>query len=118
MSNQLPDVNTAYNTVFQNAHSNVFFSQLQASGIVPQNEKEANDLLLLGAELHATQQQEKAASSRFDAPLNNLRSVVGSAAQAPFNQLAIKQAAATLMADPDTYNSVLALAAYELSANQ
>lgn len=106
----LPSFQDAYNTVFNSAHQNVFFSRLQAQGIVPQNEKEAQDLMMLAANLRDAVAQEKQASSRFSTPLNVLTHVNAGPQD---NTLLFKQAAAQLASDPNIYNSVLALAAHE-----
>jgi hypothetical protein len=119
----LPDANAAYGTLFDNVHAQVFFGKLASYGIQPGTEKEAADLLEIAAQLRGVDNPVKQASeqSRFGNAVQALGSVVSST---PYGQKqaaiaqdnAIKQAAATLAQDPNLYNSVLALKAYEAAA--
>ena len=115
----LPELETAYNNLFEGVHANVFFGKLANHGIDPQNEKEAADLLELAGRLRGVDNEEKeAGDSRFANPVGALNSVLsetpqGRQAQAQEEAQAYKQAAAALAQEPVFYNSVLALKANE-----
>lgn len=117
----LPDPETAFGNLFDGVHQQVFFGRLAAHGVAPQNEKEAEDLLLLAGRLRAAEEHEKqAGDSRFGAPLAALDGVLGGSGfqKQAYDQeqaMAIKEAAAELANDPTIYNSVLALKAHEAS---
>ena len=55
----LPDVQTAYNTLFDGVHQQVFFNKLASYGFVPQNEKEAAEMLELAGKLRYVEQEEE-----------------------------------------------------------
>ena len=115
----LPELETAYNNLFEGVHANVFFGKLANHGIEPQNEKEAADLLELAGRLRGVDNEEKeAGDSRFANPVGALSDVLGETPQgkqAPAQEeaQAYKQAAAALAQEPVFYNSVLALKANE-----
>ena len=115
----LPELETAYNNLFEGVHANVFFGKLASHGIAPQNEKEAADLLELAGRLRGVDNEEKeAGDSRFANPVGALNEVLGETpqgkqAQAQEEAPAYKQAAAALAQEPVFYNSVLALKANE-----
>ena len=115
----LPELETAYNNLFEGVHANVFFGKLANHGIEPQNEKEAADLLELAGRLRGVDNEEKeAGDSRFANPVGALSEVLGETpqgkqAQAQEEAQAYKQAAAALAQEPVFYNSVLALKANE-----
>lgn len=115
----LPELETAYNNLFEGVHANVFFGKLANHGIDPQNEKEAADLLELAGRLRGVDNEEKeAGDSRFANPVGALSEVLGETpqgkqAQAQEEAQAYKQAAAALAQEPVFYNSVLALKANE-----
>ena len=115
----LPELETAYNNLFEGVHANVFFGKLANHGIEPQNEKEAADLLELAGRLRGVDNEEKeAGDSRFANPVGALSDVLGETpqgkqAQAQEEAQAYKQAAAALAQEPVFYNSVLALKANE-----
>ena len=115
----LPELETAYNNLFEGVHANVFFGKLANHGIEPQNEKEAADLLELAGRLRGVDNEEKeAGDSRFANPVGALNEVLGETpqgkqAQAQEEAQAYKQAAAALAQEPVFYNSVLALKANE-----
>lgn len=115
----LPELETAYNNLFEGVHANVFFGKLANHGIDPQNEKEAADLLELAGRLRGVDNEEKeAGDSRFANPVGALNEVLGETpqgkqAQAQEEAQAYKQAAAALAQEPVFYNSVLALKANE-----
>ena len=122
----LPDVQTAYNTLFDGVHQQVFFNKLASYGFVPQNEKEAAEMLELAGKLRYVEGEEEkiaADSSRLSNATVALDNVLGipreqqekqSAANDEFT--AISQAAAQLAEEPAFYNSVLALKAAEAAA--
>ena len=124
----LPDPVAAYNHLFNNVHSQVFFGKLASRGYAPQNEKQAQDLLVLAGKLRRVAQvSEKAASdhSPFAGALNALDGYLGETGMggqqaAQESQMAIKEAAAQLANDPVVYNCVLSLKAQEaaLAAQQ
>ena len=115
----LPELETAYNNLFEGVHANVFFGKLANHGIDPQNEKEAADLLELAGRLRDVDNEEKeAGDSRFANPVGALSEVLGETPQGKQAQVheeaqAYKQAAAALAQEPVFYNSVLALKANE-----
>ena len=115
----LPELETAYNNLFEGVHANVFFGKLANHCIDPQNEKEAADLLELAGRLRGVYNEEKeAGDSRFANPVGALNEVLGETpqgkqAQAQEEAQAYKQAAAALAQEPVFYNSVLALKANE-----
>ena len=113
----LPSAAEAYNYLFDNVHSQVFFGKLASYGIQPTTEKEAADLLVLAGKLQHVDTAEKQAAdqSRFATAVSALDSVTAGGEQS------IKQAAAALSQDPSVYNAVLALKAHEaavLAGNQ
>lgn len=123
-SNQaLPEVGEAYNNLFEGVHANIFFGKLAQAGILPQNEKEAADLLELAGKLRGVNDYEKqAGDSRFSEPVNALGAVIGDSpqgqqAQAYEEAQAIKVAAAELAKEPVFFNSVLALKAHEAAVH-
>lgn len=123
----LPDPTSAYNTLLQGPHANVFFGQLAARGYAPGNEKEAADLLELAGKLAIlVPTAEKTASSRFTTALsaaNNLLSRYGhdahiKKAAADERELAFRAEAARLAAVPQFYNATLSLKAAQADAAQ
>jgi hypothetical protein len=121
---QLPDPVAAYNHLYDNVHAQVFFGRLASHGYVPQNEKQAVDLLTLAGKLRVVADNEKtaqAADSPYDYAVQALDGVLGQTgfngqfktAQANEEDLAIKEAAAELSQDPAIFNSILALKAQE-----
>lgn len=125
-SQALPDAKVAYDHLFDNVHTRVFFGKLAKRGYEPRNEKQAEELLLLAGRLRGVEEAEKAAEdqSPFGVALAALDDALGQngmdghlkRAQAQDQQLAIKQAAASLAADPMIYNSILSLKAAEAAA--
>jgi hypothetical protein len=124
-TNVLPAPNTAYQHLFDNVHAQVFFGRLSARGHAPQSEKQANDLLLMAGRLRHVEATEKAAAAPqndfYGSALAALDATLGETgmdghlkqAQAQEAEMAIKEAADQLMADPTIYNSVLSLAQHE-----
>jgi len=122
----LPDVQTAYNTLFDGVHQQVFFNKLASYGFVPQNEKEAAEMLELAGKLRYVEGEEEkvaADSSRVSQANVALDNVLGiprgqdeKLAAAEDEYAAINQAAAQLAEEPAFYNSVLALKAAEAAA--
>jgi hypothetical protein len=122
----LPDVQTAYNTLFDGVHQQVFFNKLASYGFVPQNEKEAAEMLELAGKLRYVEgEEEKAAAdesrvSQANVALDNVlgipREQGEKRAAAEDESAAISQAAAQLAEEPAFYNSVLALKAAEAAS--
>ncbi len=124
MSAQLPDPQTAYQTIFDGVHQRAFFHRLGQlrPEYAPQNEKQAADLLRLAGNLRLVTQEEtmKTASASVDpfaAANMALESVLGQAGYGSMQQNAqaalVQQAAFDLAQDGDIYNSVIALKAHE-----
>ncbi len=121
---QLPDATAAYNHLFNNIHSNVFFNKLAQAGYPVTTKEAAADALGLAAELRQiaeVETQKQASANPFGLALTGLTGVLQregrpthtKTAAARDQALAIKQAAAHIMQDPTIYNSVLALKAAE-----
>jgi hypothetical protein len=108
----LPDPLQAYNHLFTNVHSRVFFDKLAAAGVGPATEQEAQELMQLAGQLRQVSPPvEKQASSRFSQAVNALGDV---ASQLPGNrELAVKQAAVSVLQDPSVYQSLLSLHLHE-----
>lgn len=125
MNDILPDPQTAYQNLFDGVDQRVFFNKLSSLGYVPQNEKQARELLELGGKLQAVDEevavkQAEDSNDPFTAANRALDEVLGqngfqSQKQAAVNEevYAIKNAAAQLSQDPVFYNSVLSLKAHE-----
>lgn len=115
----LPEPGQAYNLLFENVHANLFLQKLASAGIVPQTQREVEDLFTLAGKLrHTKQASEQHSESRFGQAVSRLDSTLQSSpgyrrTQAEHAQLAIKQAADSLMQDPDIYNAVLSLKLHE-----
>ena len=116
-TDSLPDPVSAYNHLFSDVHSQVFFGKLASYGIQPATEKEAEDLFTIAGHLRNIEMNTKqaGADSRFAHPGAALASLSNSdpAVQAQTVDLAVKQAAAELSQDASIYNSVLSLKANE-----
>lgn len=120
----LPDPQAAYNHLFQTVHTQVFFQKCAAAGFHPRSQEEAQYMLDVAGKLRAisedaTVKQAAVQDSpfyRMSAGLDTVMANYGLAAPGHRPQDAeagYKQAAAQLMADPNIYNSVLALKANE-----
>lgn len=119
----LPDLQTAYDTLFQGVHGRVFFQSLAGRGIVPQSEKQASAMLEIAGKLRAyresegVKEAEQAADpfARANAALDNVLAGSGftSRAKAAEAASARASAAAQLSADPGIYNAVLSMKAAE-----
>jgi hypothetical protein len=106
----LPNPVDAYNHLFGDVHSRVFFGTLANTyGISPSTEKEASDLFEIAAQLRElpTPTQERNNGSRFQKAAGALNSVTRDSAAVEADS--IKQAAAMLSQDPSIYASVLSL---------
>ena len=118
---QLPDVETAFATLFDNVHQQVFFHKLASYGIAPQNEEQQAAMLESAFRLRYLEEQEayKQASDNssvdpFVAANNYLASLVGEDQQGmskAAEEEAISNMAAQLMQRPEFYNSVLSIKA-------
>ena len=109
-------VDDAYQTVLGDVYGSTFMSKLAANGIVPVNETEYENLFRLADTLRAVS-PEKTASSRFGEALAALSEFAESS---PLTQTAqaqaVKQAAASFVADPKIYEAMLTLLANEQTA--
>lgn len=103
----LPDPVQAYNHLFTNVHSRVFFDKLASAGLGPATEQEAHELLQLAGQLRTVSPVVEKQASRFSEAVQSLNTV---ASQVPANQeLAVKQAAVAVLQDPGVYQSLLSL---------
>jgi hypothetical protein len=119
----LPDVQTAYDTLFQGIHARVFFQKCAAAGFSPRTQEEAQHMLNTAGKLRQISEMDhvKQAAAQdnpyfqMEAGLDNLMNQYG--LNQPQTQYAsdemYKAAADSLMQDPTFYNSVLALKAAE-----
>lgn len=125
----LPDAQTAYNNLFNAVHQQVFFNKCAAAGLYPRNPAEAQYMLNTAGKLRLLEQEVGVKQADdFNSPyaqadqlLDNVLAQHGlgggiKQAQADEQEMAIRQAALDLCADPTLYNSVLALKVAE--ANQ
>lgn len=124
MSAQLPDAATAYQTLFDTVHANVFFRKCAAAGFYPRTQEEADYMLKTAGTLRelANHQQVKAAAAQ-DNPYYQMMTGLDAVAQlyglAPARpahveiEAGYKQAADAMLDDPSIYNAVLALKADE-----
>lgn len=106
----LPDPVDAYNHLFKDVHSQVFFGALANTyGIAPSTEKEAADLFEIAAQLRElpTPTQERSQDSRFQKAAGALNSLTRNSAAVEADS--IKQAASMLSQDPSIYASILSL---------
>lgn len=97
-----------FETQRQRVYLPVYFNKLASWGIVPENEKEANDLLDITSQLLARQLAKQASDeSRFSEVLEEL--------EVPHEtDIAVKAAVDAFAADPELYESALRLAAAQL----
>jgi hypothetical protein len=120
--NQLVDLDTAGQTVFERIHARAFFNKLGQFNLAPSNDEEAVEYIKLGERLMqlAPQAQQKAASERrglvfrVNDALNSFMSEQG--LDTPQKAAAVQQAdqfrhgvATQLAGDADLYNSVLSI---------
>lgn len=104
--NKLPSTEDAFNQLFSEVHMPVFFNKLASLGIQATTEKEAEDLLMLAAQLREVPLQ-KEASSRFSDATAALNQVLGGNFNKVAQEQSIKQASAAFSQRPDIYASVL-----------
>ncbi len=122
----LPDVNTAYNALFNQIDQRVYFSKLAQAGFSPRTEKEAEYLLRIGAQLEATSEHETVkqaeeennpyykAAAALDRFLGQNGLNGADVQRRTYEQnLSITKTAEALAQDPMLYNSVLVLKAAE-----
>lgn len=119
----LPKPEDAYNQLFGQVHSRVFFTKLaQVYGFPVETAKDQENLLQLAGRLrHVAQAEKVAAESPYGSALSSLDQVMGAsgmdqpmrAARFQEEAMSIKEAAAELATDPSIYNAVLALKAQE-----
>lgn len=115
---QLPDHETAFATLFDNVHQQVFFHKLASYGIVPENAEQQAAMLEGAWRLRQLEEQEayKQASDQNGDPFVAANEYLGSLLGTPASDKqaedeAINNMAAQLMQRPEFYNSVLALKA-------
>lgn len=124
MSFQLPDPQTAYNTLVRDVHAAVFFDRAGQRGRHPTTEKQASEMLQMGAKLATAFDLEKQANDAdpfaqanrdLDSALaeSGLGNVKFAAAEA---EAGIDAMASQMMGRPDIYNSVLSMKAAEAAA--
>lgn len=106
--NKLPSQEDAFNQLFNEVHVPVFFNKLASFGIQATTEKEAEDLLLLAAQLRDVPLQ-KEASSRFSDATAALAQVTGGGFNKVATEQSIKKASVELSRRSDIYASVLSL---------
>ena len=111
----------AYNTLYDNVHAQVFLGKLASVGVVPVTEKEAIDLFTLAGRLRHVQTEKKASNSRFSSAIAALDKSLQTnpgfrQSQQSEAVMAVKQAAASVMDDPEIYNAVLSLKVREAQA--
>lgn len=120
----LPDVQTAYNNLFEGIHARVFFQKCAAAGFAPRTQEEAQYMLNTAGKLRQISEldQVKQAAAKdnpyfqMEAGLDRVMQQYGlNQPQQPQygDDAMFKAAADSLMQDPTFYNSVLALKAAE-----
>ena len=124
--NPLPDAQTAYDNLFQGVHQRVVLESLASRGYAAKTAEDAHTLLGLAvkisavAEVPAVKRAEDVTNPYYLASegLSRVLTTHGiadptKAAADRDHQLAIRNVAANLAADPTMYNSVLSLKAAE-----
>jgi len=119
----LPDPNTAYDILFQNVHSRVFFNKCAAAGFSPSNAQEATQMLEIAGKLrqiseHSQVKQAEAQDNPYfqmGSSLDHIMQTYGLASGPQVMDVneSYKQAADALIVDPTYYNAVLSLKAAE-----
>jgi hypothetical protein len=118
----LPDPREAYQHLFENVRSRVFFNKLASYGRAPANEKEAEDLLTMAAKLRAIEEsypikQAGDNNGRYahaNQAIDYLMADYGlgdqfKQAASQESEQAFRNLATQLVQDPETYNAVLSL---------
>ncbi len=116
---QLPDAETAFATLFDNVHQQVFFHKLASYGIAPQNEEQQAAMLEGALRLRQLEEQEAYKQAQdnhgedpFVAANNYLAGLVGEDPRGTSKAAeAISNMTEQLMQCPEFYNSVLAVKA-------
>jgi|SRR5262245_7914803 len=119
--NLLPDFDSAYATIFDGVHQQVFFQKLASFGRFPQSQEQAVVMLKLAGDLRSAEEELVAkqaadAADPYLAALNDLHGLAGGGGQpatATAELHAMKAAADELAGDPTFYNAVLSLKAEE-----
>ncbi len=114
---KLPDGQTAYNTLFDKVHTQVFLHKLASAGIPIRSAEEAASYLDLGSKLRMIDEaQAIKVAQDSESPLNYLHSLCDQALGQMGHQTKVAEAqydrgrrdvAATLAQDPVLYNAVL-----------
>lgn len=123
---KIPTAEDGFNHLMTNIHSQVFFHKLAAAGFAPANDAQIKSQIELAGKLRHMQQEPrvKAAEEQNDpyakasASLDKVLAKNGidtgiKQAEAQQEEIAIHQAASTVMKDSGIYNSVLAIKAAE-----
>lgn len=123
--NTLPDPQAAYDKLFDEVHAKVFFQKVAAAGIQPRSIEEAQWMLETTSKLRAVNEsaQVKQAGAQ-DNPFYQMNAYLdGVLAKNGIGQptyqdqeVGFQKAAASLMNDPEIYNSVLSLKVAEAQA--
>lgn len=115
----MPDPQTAFANLAGNVHNRIIFEKVAAAtGVVPQNEKQAQDILEIADMLYAAHSagSVKTAAEAFD-PIgdakNSLASVLGFGQEKSASNDFDGDLAAALMQNPAVYDSVISLKAAE-----
>lgn len=106
------EASAAYDFMLEKVGVDTFFSRLGQYGIVPQSEKEAQDLLQLNALLLKAEQAEKTAGDgRFGGSVQRLAGVI----EPTIDDMrqSVKSAAARLANDPEIHKNVLLFRQFE-----
>lgn len=99
----------AYTVLFTELHAPAFFHKLASHGVVPQNDREREELLDLGYQLHqkfAADEKQASDQSRFS---GILAEVTGKPSVDKNTEALIKAASADLAKDPRFASAVLQL---------
>src|SRR5262245_2666642 len=124
----VPDVKTAYDTLFSGIQARVFFNKLAALGRTPRSAEQAGQMLKLAGQLRFLEEQGalqaaqhandpyKAAADALDQHFAPVFQQYGQPALE--EMVAQKQAAVELADDPGLYHSVLVLKMHEAIQNQ
>lgn len=121
----LPDATTAYQTLFDNIHQQVFFNKMAAYGHGVRDQQHAARMLDQAGKLRHLEEVELmkqasaaddpyvAAGDYLDQHLASMGYATKTAGYPSEEEMAIKAAAADFASVPEIYNSVLSLKAWE-----
>lgn len=116
----LPDPQTAYNTLFDEVHSEIFFRKCAAAGIHPESAEDAQIMLETAGRLRAVKQAEAAPPTSVFRQLKTAADQLFGAhapqAARHEQEQSIKAAADAILSDPKYYNAVLSVKAADAQA--